>query len=657
MSINPQNTPFLQEIAQWNEETVNSINERLGAFGNIAQVSSDISELGLKDILNNPSYDTVVLGEGTFSFSESGLTPNRNINIIGAGMDKTFLDFSAVDQADLGDANAGIYVSGTDFVALPALSGDVSKGDVTLTFASAPGLAVGDVFVIYNDTASSWSGFDALATAGEWCEVVAVSGNAVTLRNPLYDDYAAADVDLYECEMVTGNFKGFTILMPPGATTEPTYGLRVRKAHRSVISEVSVKDASATALLLERSYKCWIENCDLLEDASSDHSTDYGISMSNCQGIRVNDCHVFAHRHAIMTGGSAAVGAVVCRDIIVNGCTLRSTELQAADNHSNSEYITWVNNLVFGGFTCGGDHLNFFDNTVVGPYNNGNVAFLFKELLGPNIIIDGGSIRSDQVGTSSRGAFIDIGGNTDVLTSNTTRGGQIRVSNIDLFWDITSAESSDSPIVMRNRGATVDIDLFMESVNIIQANTTQRGAVDLRPVSGDGWRNVEIAKCTFTGLDLRHSVANTAAVEVFNAVGCLIQNADSFGMLVNDINLSGTVKNCHFENIELYACALHGIDSDPADYAEMLVCEGNTANNILQVDPGAVSQRSGFHCWYAEMASIRNNTSKGGTAAAMARNFSLLNVDDAYHVGNASHNGTANQTVVYATNVTNNNTL
>ncbi|MBS1832752.1 MAG: hypothetical protein JST65_08565, partial [Acidobacteria bacterium] len=113
------------------------------------------------------------------------------------------------------DATTGTFSSNFVFAAsgslssLPNLAADVSIGASSLLFVSAPALAPGDIFCL--DPTTSWSGHRSYYNAGEWCEVVAVSGSTVYLKNPLYDNYTAASVTVFKQVSKVAGIRDVTI--------------------------------------------------------------------------------------------------------------------------------------------------------------------------------------------------------------------------------------------------------------------------------------------------------------------------------------------------------------------------------------------------------------------------------------------------------------
>lgn len=147
--------------------------------------------------------NAIYIPAGTYTFA-SVVSTTGNLNIVGDG-DATVLDFTGVTSSD-----HAITVTGS-LTQIQEIT-NASKWGLTVTFASAPSLTEGDVFVIYDPTDYSFSGFRAYYHAGEWLQAIAISGSAVKVDNPIYQSYTPANVDVYKLNSPKVSFKNFKII-------------------------------------------------------------------------------------------------------------------------------------------------------------------------------------------------------------------------------------------------------------------------------------------------------------------------------------------------------------------------------------------------------------------------------------------------------------
>ena len=284
----------------------------------------------------------------------AAITGSEDLNIEGDG-DATILDFTGTVTG----GNYALDAIGTA-TQIQDLGTNATKGEQTITFASAPSLVAGDVFVIYNPTNSSWSGFRTSYRAGEWCEVVSVSGNNVLLRNPLYDSYTPTAVDVYKSASPSVSLRNFQIR---GTTV---LGLiKATFCVNPVMQNITGTHANNSVIYLDRCYKPTVSNPNIYN--TGDGGDDYGISIGNSQHVRVNGGTVYARRHGVTHGGTDAVGCVPVRDSRIIGTTVKNdinSGVEAADFHGNTEDSSYIGCTIYNGANLQGKNNEYANCTI-----------------------------------------------------------------------------------------------------------------------------------------------------------------------------------------------------------------------------------------------------------------------------------------------------
>jgi hypothetical protein len=275
-----------------------------------------------------------------------------------------------LDGTDFVGAN-GICVlrvsnTGDDYTALPALTVDVSKGDMNLTFVSAHNLAIGDIICLYDNTDYSWSSFRAPYKKSEFCQVASVvSDTEVLLTSGLYDSYdPTTNVNFGVYKMNMGTFDIIGSLEVIQGKQGNYYAAKFDRVKDLNISKIKgyANNGSYTAISLHQCYNPRIFGTAIQEKLSG-LTGDYGLAISNCQHVYANG-YFCASRHGITTGGQDGVGAIICRDINLEG-TVKTNGLGntiALGYHGNIEDAVFKG-TIYGGANISGKNTKI-DGTV-----------------------------------------------------------------------------------------------------------------------------------------------------------------------------------------------------------------------------------------------------------------------------------------------------
>lgn len=305
------------------------------------------------------------------------------------------------------DGRSGTYARGAvlycegALTALPSLAASPAQGDVTLVFAAAHNLLARDVATIYNPADSSWSTKQTYYKAGEFFKAAHIaSATQVKLLGGLYAGYAAASVNLYKLASNEVALSNLTVLAPNAGTMSP---IRIRLATKVRIRDVSGLEADYTGINLDRCYDVHIDGAEVSVPVQA-APAKYGVSVGNCQHVRINGSNLNAVRHAVNVGGDSFVGCVPNRDVIVDGSYLANdaalSQVNCCDVHGNSQHVTYSNNHIKGGGSFGGRDCHYIDNHFLDfNYATGAVVYGGSEWLGGVAEVRGGSITSSLANT------------------------------------------------------------------------------------------------------------------------------------------------------------------------------------------------------------------------------------------------------------------
>lgn len=395
---------------------------------------------------------------GTYKLN-AAVVGTEDLRLIGDG-DSTVLDFT-------GTVTGGSYALEATGTAtqIEELSGTQTVGLNTVLFVSPPSLVVGDVFVIFNPTTFSWSGFRSNYFAGEWCQVESISGNTVTTVTPLYDTYAAAAVDVYKItspQVVLRDFKikGTTIfgLIHPVLCLDP------------LIENITGEHANDSVVYFDR---CWapVLNNPKIRNIG-DGGDDYGVVVSNSQHSRINGGSIYSRRHAVTHGGGPDICSVSVRDSRVNGVLLRNdiaSGVESADFHGNTEDSSYINCTIYGGANLQGKD-NSYDGCTI-THNFGGSVMRHSEVKGGRLGVRQCTFKSHvNPQPGSRGIY-DIGGSNNAITVDTVLPCTFFLDDCSVYGRNMSALTS--VVLFRNAGSTqsinFEIDGMSGDVNAISA--------------------------------------------------------------------------------------------------------------------------------------------------------------------------------------------
>jgi hypothetical protein len=400
---------------------------------------------------------TLYVPAGTYKLTRE-IATTGDLIIQGDG-DSTVLDFSGTVTGVTGRA---LSVSGS-FTALPDLSANASRNDQSLVFASTPSLSATDVFVIYNPTNFSYSGFRSVYRAGEWCEVDKLTGSTASLANPLYDGYVATAVDLYKLNSPTVSLRNFRII----GTTVDTL-IAVSLCNQPVVENVSGYLESNAVVVFDRCYKASAINLNLFN--KGDGGDDYGLSVSNSQDVEVIGGNYYARRHAITTGGADVVGAVPCRNLRFTSLTTKNdinSGVFSADFHGNTEDSVYENCRIYGGATWQGKN-NRYVNCVISDILTYQCIYS-AEIKGGYFTLENCDLFVTGDPFANGRGIIDIGGSNNAVTSDTTETTTFIVKNCRVF--APNAGANTSFVLFKNNGSTLPINFEIDGVTALSTPT------------------------------------------------------------------------------------------------------------------------------------------------------------------------------------------
>ena len=511
---------------------------------------------------------------------------NTNIPIEGISNSQSIIDASGADALSWStdpDGHNKIIKAAGAITQIQDLSSDVSKGDTTLTLTSPPTLSEGDILIIYNPTNNSYSGWQSHYRAGEFLKVKSVSGNNVELCSPILSDdgYAAAEVDLYKLTTPNLYFKNFKIIgIGDNSVNEDaidiTYGSDV------VLSNLIIEGFSYSGIYLRQCYNLQIDGCICFTDLSAPSSDGNAILISNSQKISVNGGEYSSPNNALTVKGGDYLGCVPNREITIHGGNFSNSEgsAPAINIHGNTELSIIHSCQIKGGLILSGNHNKVSHNNILPPIAFG-AAIKFSELSGLDHLVSDNFVESDYF-DSNWSIFLDIGGDTGALNTNTPHGGTLVIKNNNVVIDCDGISSGYYIMRIQNRGYS-----GAESVNLRILNNIIKkkndsgillGGIFCRLISGDFWGDVLIRGNIVPGsIEVRYAknaiIDGNYVHDTYTGPGIVLRYIYNTSKIINN-----QVHNCRF--VPLYAHAYEDLNSIVHicnNYVENF-CISNTSN-------------------------------------------------------------------------------
>lgn len=302
---------------------------------------------------------------------------SRTTSVMLVGDGTTALEFAAGKR---------LTIEGS-LTALPALGANITPTSRSVTFASAPALSAGDVFIAYNPTDYSWSPHRAYYRAGEFFRVHSVSGSVASIYGLPADTYAVADMQMHKVNGVQVSLEDITVKADASTIGAPVV---VRFGVGVSLKNFRGSGGSSYQIELDRCYQVDIVGGAALNNSAS-VDDEYGICISNCHRVTITGGGHSATRHAIALGGNDVVGCVPCRDVIISGMILGNNagDVAAADMHGNVDRVSYSDCTILSHANMSGRDVSYRGCTVYARASVDGLVIYGSEVVGGTFLIDG----------------------------------------------------------------------------------------------------------------------------------------------------------------------------------------------------------------------------------------------------------------------------
>ncbi len=364
------------------------------------------------------------------------------------------------------------------FTKIADLSGDVSAGGLTISFAAAHGLSLGDWFIIYDPTDSSFNAARTYYRDGEWCQVREVtSTTAVKVASPLKGGYAAATVDIYSTSLNSPSIRG-------GQWNHGAKGLFLFTGCTGRLTEnIRTNGAVNQAIYTDRCVNFTVDVRDGFNSGSAS-SEDYCVVAGNSQHGRITGGRVYGRRHGVAIGGGDFVCSVPNRDVLVDGMRVENdpaSGAKAADIHGNSDKCGYVDCNIYGGAGIGG--LNpIYRGCEITSGTDGVVASV-DEFKGGLVDLRRVTLITNVVNVTGGAGIVEFGAVAAYFNENTTDDVTLLLE--DFVLEASSLAASEVLVRMDNSGSAAAFNPRIRrgtlrtagnAIRILETNKTDAGA-------------------------------------------------------------------------------------------------------------------------------------------------------------------------------------
>jgi hypothetical protein len=400
------------------------------------------------------SGDTVTIREGDYYISRQIKELNKNLNIIGAG--EVTLDLHT-------GSSPGLYFAGSK-ITTQSLSRSAQKGSSQVILSDASQVRQNDLIRIWKDV--QWCPLDYPdQTTGELYMVKSVSGNTVTLNEPLlraYNPSETVQVEIYRpTEVHIQNIRVQNV-----GATGVYEGLELRYCKDSSVTDCWFKDNGQASLRINTCFNVDVKDNEIYNSIHAGNG--YGVSVADASAfVNIENNHIENCRHTIMSGTGDF--KALNRNIVISNNILIGGNIDSShviDAHPMTIDYTVTKNKIYP--YPGSKWVAFSDGTLQSVFSENEVYSGHGAVARRGNIHDGIHVIKDNYVENQGYLYGGIGsgvGDTLTIMNNTHNGGQQWYGvglNTESFRNIVI--SGNNFVNLRGRG--VDITFLINGVNL-----------------------------------------------------------------------------------------------------------------------------------------------------------------------------------------------
>jgi uncharacterized membrane protein len=437
------------------------------------------------------SGDTVTIREGDYYISRQIKELNKNLNIIGVG-EVTFNLHTG--------SSPGLCFAGSK-ITTQSLSRSAQTGSSQVILSDASQVRQNDLIQIWKNV--QWCPLDYPdQTTGELYMVKSVSGNTVTLNEPLlraYNPSETVQVEIYRpIEVHIQNIRVQNV-----GATGVYEGMELRYCKDSSVTDCWFKDNGQASLRINTCFNVDVKNNEIYNSIHAGNG--YGVSVANAAAfVNIENNHIENCRHTIMSGTGDF--KALNRNVIISNNTCVGSSIADAnviDAHPMTIDYTVTGNIVYPkpGFYA------FYDGTLESVFSDNHV-YGGGGVKRRGSVDDGKHIIKDNYvkgGTLYQSAGNGVG-DTLLITGNSNENGVYGVSLYNEDYRKVTIDGnkfnslSDNGILLAMQPTTSDTMDVIISNNIF--SNIQKNGMLLKRLDANNKMNLEINNNTIKNANL-----------------------------------------------------------------------------------------------------------------------------------------------------------
>lgn len=508
---------------------------------------------------------TVFFPAGTYKINTTlkKITTN-NISLVGVPNATVIDATSCVDSYFINIGGQDIGDGSNHPTVYKALGADVARGVVTITTTEELACAAGDVLLLttYPNTgvaAALWSTTRDYYYKGEMVEVLSRTTTTITLKTPLYDNYAAAYTRVY----INPSPKITVANLDIRRNTNVSGCVAIGSARDILIENVRVQGSRREGIIIEHVFGGTIRNCVAKDNWYSGTGSSYGFVISSCQNIFVEGNKTFSGRHGITNGGwepnrnNVFVGNFVDNYHGSNACSF--------DFHENNEHCIVSNNVIMNSIIADCKSIKITDNIIYGndyagvyftgsftPVDyyivqnniirnyNGSTGGVYMYFPVANVTVNYLDISHNHINTVVNGIQLGVKDATItgcVISKLTMNDNRVVVSGTMAIRCAYATSAQMSILELSMKGGYYEATVYQYGIYFDMTYAATPGNLhmtDVQSVAGGATANAIYAKNFVDAI----------------VIGCSMKDINGAAGYGNQFSGSGKIilKNCYFEN-------------------------------------------------------------------------------------------------------------
>lgn len=297
-----------------------------------------------------------------------------------------------------------IAFAGSISTDVTTITGDIARGALTVTVASASGLAVGDVLLIRST--ELFNPDKAQYTKGEMVDVAGVAGTTVTLAAPTRDSYTASGETISVDVITPLEDVGLRHVRVVGSGVTNGYAVTMRYCDGIDVDHVQIIDGKQEGMSISHSRHITV--ADSSATGSDQTGLGYGVLLTGCEDAVIERFRGRGNRHSVDASNNLSSG--ISRDITFRSVRAYHDLSAGISTHGGTQFVTIEDCHTYG---CGGGIVTRGSDTTIDRCTVNGSASTAESYFHGILIGDASDTSGDGIGGTNltiRDCRVDVTG-------------------------------------------------------------------------------------------------------------------------------------------------------------------------------------------------------------------------------------------------------